>query len=182
MVPECFPKGRCSPRFSLGSFLLLASIAGPCLALLYWSCFADQIWSNSIAVETGNPQVPRAVINAIFSHSRFAGQKDELIAIVVRPGPNTIPIDETGSSSEEPRMEGISVRGGVVFVHGERVTPKHMPCFLVYQPQTRNLLEIAIDPAHRFATEPRSIVAIPEWQSRVVPALTSSEPASESPG
>lgn len=169
-------------QFSLGRFLLVIAVVGPLTAFVYSSFVADELRSNGAGVLIDDSVVPRTIVDVLFVQSRFNAGDHAVLCIIVRPGGNSVSFDKTPSIREQPAIDGISVRGSKVFVHGMRVIPQHTPCFLVYQPHSRSVVEIGFDKKFERLTEPKSVVSIPEWHSRVIPSLRSSSLAMERTG
>ena len=129
--------------------------------------------STSMVVRTTDGEVPQVLVDVVFIKSRFDDSRD-IRHIVIRPttNPSSVPIDRT-PAYKPPRAEGISLRGENVFVHGRLVQPETRPCFLVYDPHKRDVVEFAFDRKYGSYNGSGSIVSIPEWSNQVLPYLKS---------
>jgi hypothetical protein len=97
--------------------------------------------------------------------------------IVVRPGiPRWLPggtehIEFANSDRAAPSVTGISLRRQLVFLDGKQWHIQNRPCFLVFDPTTREFAEIPIADIEVKISGKDGVALIPEWKSEVVPIL-----------
>jgi len=163
-------------RFGLRAFLILIALSGPVVAAIYWQFLADEVRSSSRSIPTGDLEVPSAVLNVVWTQSRF-GDRRENLHIIVRI---MTPLSDVVSATEnidgsppgsQPRTKGISIRGKLTFVDGKLWTPQSRPCFLIFDPSSRAFVEIPITGHTSDSLTPLEATRLPEWKAEVIPAM-----------
>ena len=161
-------------RFGLRTLLIAATLGVPLVAWFLRPVLVPRVWTAGGNVSIADSQAADPLVDVVWVPGT---QTSRLSHIVVRPGiprwlsGGTEPIDFANSDRVAPSENGISLRRQLVFLDGKHWHMKSRPCFLVFDPSSRELAEIPIANTEVRISSKDNVAMISEWKSEVIPIL-----------